>query len=960
MSKARKSKQRTSKRRLQQRARRLKKRGFDLESLEDRLVLTSPFIQGIAIDDGSLLANIENVAPREITLRFDEDQVISASPSSLAGIELTHGGLDRALGTADDVTINPGFIGIGDSPNEVVIRFAENLPDNIYSLQIFGNGLSPLTNLEAEVFDADPNSPGIQDFEQIFRLDLGAQVTAVVPQPIERGPDGTLTQHRNQIVVYFNDDPLSQDSAERPEFYQLRFTGHTDEFDSDFDTVNDLDDVIHLPESVSYDATTNRAVLTFASNLDELDNDLPGLDRADGTGTYRLQVGLNSSTPLNNTPDNLEPATDPGDQFGTAFDVGEIFSRGVEVTDAIDPRVDPLQYPGGNDEPGHRDIVEENHFINGDFASDLFPGATTILYNFRDDYGRDPAGNQLQNLITENQKELARQIIEIYSYYTGVQFAETEALGFTIATGDIRALSPNAPTGPLGVLGIATGGNFIDGLAIMDAAEDWSDEFAVQDSGTQISWFETAMHEIGHILGLGHTYDLPALTVMGSDFSQSVSFPEPIYPGDHDLVHVKHIHRPESNDADLYKFEITDPGVITVETFAERLENSSLADTHLTLWQEINGDQIKIASNDDYFSEDSFLELSLEAGTYYVGVSSTGNTEYSPKLANSGAGGTSEGRYELRIHHRAELGASQQIQDRVDALHPDLRFTPETSQPLDGDYDGIAGGAYNFWFRVATPENTHIVDKAGFGDFAEIDLAMNAAEAGDIIRVVGNGGADGDLATVADNLPYQIGRSVFGNVLPDGNNVNVKKGVTLMIDEGAALKFRAASLTTGSAAPGVDRSGGAIQVLGTNDHFVYFSSFQDDSLGGDTDNLPATAREGDWGGILFAGELDQAAGRFNYEDQSIFLNYVNHADIKFAGGSVTIDSISQVSAPIEMRDTRPTATFNRITRSAESAIAASPDSFEETNFHAPRIPDDPVRFRLYANWPGCLRKSIGE
>ena len=937
MSKARKNKNRVAKRRLRQREKRLKQRGLELESLEQRIVLTSPFVQGVAIDDGSLLADIENVAPREITLRFDEDQVISSSRDSLAGIVLQHGGVDRELGTFDDVVINPGFIGIGDSPNEVVIRFAENLPDNIYSLQIFGSGLSPLTNSAGEAFDADPNSPGIQDFERIFRLDLGAQITAVVPQPIERGPDGTLTQLRNQIVVYFNDDPLSQESAERPDFYQLRFTGHTDEFDSEFDSVNDMDDVIHLPDSVSYDAETNRAVLTFASNLDELDNDMPGIDRADGTGTYRLQVGLNSATPLNNNPDNLDPASDPGDMFSTAFDVGEIFSRGVEISDAIDPRVDPLQYPGGNDEPGHRDVIVENHFINGDFASDSFPGATTILYNFKDNYGTDPAGNPLQNLITENQKELTRQIVEIYSYYSGIQFAETEDLGFTVATGDIRALAPDAPTGPLGVLGIATGGNFIDGLAIMDAAEDWSDEFAVQDSGSQISWFETAMHEVGHILGLGHTYDLPALTVMGSDFTQSVAFPEPTYPGDNDIAHLQHIHRPESNDADLYKFEITDPGVVTFETFAERLENSSLADTHLTVWHEVNGEQTKIASNDDYFSEDSFLELTLEAGTYYVGVSSTGNTEYSPKLANSGAGGTSEGRYELRIHHRAELAASQQIQDRIDALHPDIRYTPETSQPLDGDYDGIAGGAYNFWFRVATPDDTHIVDKAGFGDFTEIDVAMNAAESGDIIRVVGNGGDDGELSTPNDNLPYEIGRSVFGNVLADGNNINVKKGVTLMIDEGAALKFRAASLTTGSAAPGVDRSGGAIQVLGTNDNFVYFSSFQDDSLGGDSDSLPATPREGDWGGILFAGELDQAAGRFNYEDQSIFLNYVNHADIQFAGGSVTIDSISQVSAPIEMRDMRPTATFNRITRSAESAIAASPDSFEETNFHEPEF-----------------------
>ena len=429
MSKRKKNSKDSAKKQLRRRAKRLKSRNLEVESLEERMVLTSPFIQGIAVDDGSLLADIENTAPREITLRFDGSQVISASDGSLDGIVLTHGGPDRTLGTADDVAIEPGFSGIGDAPNEVILRFAENLPDNIYSIQVFGNGLTPLRNVDGDVFDADLDQPGVQDFEQIFRLDLGAQVTAVVPQPIERGDDGTLTQRRDQIVVYFNNDPLSQASAEQPGFYQLRFTGHTDEFDPEFDSVNDLDDVVHLPTNVDYDAENNVSVLTFASNIDELDNDLPGIDRENGVGTYRLQVGLNSATPLNNSPDNILPASDPGDQFSTALDIGEVFSRGVKIEGAIDPRVAPLPYPGSNDEPGHRDIPEENHFINGDFASDLYPGATTIFYNFRDDYGFDPAGNPLENLITDNQKDLARDIVEIYSYYTCLLYTSPSPRG---------------------------------------------------------------------------------------------------------------------------------------------------------------------------------------------------------------------------------------------------------------------------------------------------------------------------------------------------------------------------------------------------------------------------------------------------------------------------------------------------------------------------------------------------
>ena len=45
-----------------------------------------------------------------------------------------------------------------------------------------------------------------------FQLDLGPQVVAVVPQPISRNAQGALTQARNQIQVYFNNDDLLKES----------------------------------------------------------------------------------------------------------------------------------------------------------------------------------------------------------------------------------------------------------------------------------------------------------------------------------------------------------------------------------------------------------------------------------------------------------------------------------------------------------------------------------------------------------------------------------------------------------------------------------------------------------------------------------------------------------------------------------------------------------------------------
>ncbi len=133
----------------------------------------------------------------------------------------------------------------------------------------------------------------------------------------------------------------------------------------------------------------------------------------------------------------------------------------------------------------------------------------------------------------------------------------------------------------------------------------------------------------------------------------------------------------------------------------------------------------------------------------------------------------------------------------------------------------------------------------------------------------------------------------------------------------------------------MNRSAGALQVLGTPAQAVYFTSYFDEQIGLDT-QLPTTfPKAGDWGGIIYRNDLDNAEERFNYEDQGIFLNYVNHADIRYGGGNVEIDSVKQIVTPVAMVEARPTITFNSITVSADAPVSADPNSFEETNFHAP-------------------------
>ena len=111
---------------------------------------------------------------------------------------------------------------------------------------------------------------------------------------------------------------------------------------------------------------------------------------------------------------------------------------------------------------------------------------------------------------------------------------------------------------------------------------------------------------------------------------------------------------------------------------------------------------------------------------------------------------------------------------------------------------------------------------------------------------------DGFVDTLADNRPvpdrvWTLPR----RPLADGAELIVPQGVTVMIDAGALLKLMAANIDVGTSALGANRSAGALQVLGTPDAAVYFRSYRDDSVGGDSNGPGEVARPGDWGGLVF-------------------------------------------------------------------------------------------------------------
>ena len=140
--------------------------------------------------------------------------------------------------------------------------------------------------------------------------------------------------------------------------------------------------------------------------------------------------------------------------------------------------------------------------------------------------------------------------------------------------------------------------------------------------------------------------------------------------------------------------------------------------------------------------------------------------------------------------------------------------------------------------------------------------------------------------------------------------VTVAQGVTLTVQPGTIVKVNYGNNNLVVS--------GTLLVQGSGAQPVIFTSFRDDSAGGDTNNDGASSgSKGDWGTI----QLNAAGGA----------NVLDHMEVRYGGGWDQAAAVTDSGAPLTLTNSVATNSYTAGLRVAQASPTVSGDTFQNNN-----------------------------
>ncbi|MBC7835204.1 MAG: S8 family serine peptidase [Phycisphaerales bacterium] len=196
-----------------------------------------------------------------------------------------------------------------------------------------------------------------------------------------------------------------------------------------------------------------------------------------------------------------------------------------------------------------------------------------------------------------------------------------------------------------------------------------------------------------------------------------------------------------TRDVDLFRMNLSGPGMITVRVDARNLELPSTLDSYLRLFDSAGRE---IARNDNFAGLDSLLQIFVPAGgRYYLGVSGFGNHAYLPGAAGTGQVGGSTGTYNLVIDLDATSTESVTYASSTivtipvtgvassSVFIPDIRNVVDVNITVNIDHDYIG----DLQVRLLSPSGKSvdlILNRGGSGN----DLTNTRFDDGGVLAIV--------------------------------------------------------------------------------------------------------------------------------------------------------------------------------------------------------------------------------